>query len=323
MSLIPKLADVKPGETFDLIIVGLGPAAYSAALYAARYMLKTLVIGETPGGQLTEAGEVDDYLGLIGINAQDMIKVFNKHIEKYNVPVILDHVESFRKDGDEFIVKARRKGEFKAKSIILAIGVKRRKLNVPGEAEFTGRGVSYCAICDAPLFKNKVVAVIGGGDSALEGAEILSRYATKVYLIHRRDEFRGQPIYVENIKTKPNVEIILNTIVTEIKGDKLVRSIVTKNVKTGETKELKVDGVFVEIGFEPPTDFARANGLETDAMGYIKVDEWMRTNIPGVFAAGDCTGMWLGFRQVITSAAQGAVAAHSAFRYLNEMKRKK
>jgi thioredoxin reductase (NADPH) len=323
MSLIPKSADVKPGETFDLIIVGLGPAAYSAALYAARYMLKTLVIGETPGGQLTEAGEVDDYLGLIGIHAQDMIKVFNKHIEKYNVPVVLDHVESIRKDGDEFVVKAKRKGEFKAKSVILAIGVKRRKLNVPGEAEFTGRGVSYCSICDAPLFKNKVVAVIGGGDSALEGAEILSRYATKVYLIHRRDEFKGQPIYLENIKAKPNVEIILNTVVTEIKGDKLVKSILTKNVKTGETKELNVNGVFVEIGFEPPTDFARANGLETDAMGYIKVDEWMRTNIQGVFAAGDCTGMWLGFRQVITSAAQGAVAAHSAFRYLNEMKRKK
>lgn len=323
MSLIPKSADVKPGETFDLIIVGLGPAAYSAALYAARYILKTLVIGETPGGQLTEAGEVDDYLGLIGINAQDMIKVFNKHIEKYNVPVVLDHVESIRKDGDEFVVKAKRKGEFKAKSVILTIGVKRRKLNVPGEAEFTGRGVSYCSICDAPLFKNKVVAVIGGGDSALEGAEILSRYATKVYLIHRRDEFRGQPIYLENIKAKPNVEIILNTVVTEIKGDKLVKSILTKNVKTGETKELNVNGVFVEIGFEPPTDFARANGLETDAMGYIKVDEWMRTNIQGVFAAGDCTGMWLGFRQVITSAAQGAVAAHSAFRYLNELKRKK
>ena len=323
MSLIPKSADVKPGETFDLIIVGLGPAAYSATLYAARYMLKTLVIGETPGGQLTEAGEVDDYLGLIGINAQDMIKVFNKHIEKYNVPVVLDHVESIRKDGDEFVVKAKRKGEFKAKSVILAIGVKRRKLNVPGEAEFTGRGVSYCSICDAPLFKNKVVAVIGGGDSALEGAEILSRYATKVYLIHRRDEFKGQPIYLENIKAKPNVEIILNTVVTEIKGDKLVKSILTKNVKTGETKELNVNGVFVEIGFEPPTDFARANGLETDAMGYIKVDEWMRTNIQGVFAAGDCTGMWLGFRQVITSASQGAVAAHSAFRYLNEMKRKK
>ncbi|BCU69531.1 thioredoxin-disulfide reductase [Stygiolobus caldivivus] len=323
MSLLPRSAEIKPGENFDLIVIGLGPAAYSAALYAARYTLKTLVIGETPGGQLTEAGEVDDYLGLIGIQAQDMIKTFNKHIEKYNVPVILDYVEWFRKEGDWFVVKTKRKGEFKARSLIVAIGVKRRKLNVPGETEFTGRGVSYCAICDAPLFKNRVVAIIGGGDSALEGAEILSRHASKVYLIHRRDEFRGQPIYLENLKTKSNVEIILNTVVTEIKGEKIVKSITVKNVKTGETKELNVNGVFVEIGFEPPTDFARTNGLEVDSNGYIKVDEWMRTNIQGVFAAGDCTGMWLGFRQIITSAAQGAVAAHSAFRYLNEMKRKK
>jgi len=323
MSLIPKSFDVKLGDKFDVIIVGLGPAAYSSALYSARFMLKTLVIGETPGGQLSEAGEVDDYLGLIGIQAQDMIKLFNKHIEKYNVPAILDTVEKIEKVGDEFIVKTKRKGEYKASAIILAIGVKRRKLNVPGEAEFTGRGVSYCSVCDAPLFRNRVVAVVGGGDSALEGAEILSRYATKVYLIHRRDEFKAQPIYVENVKQKPNVEFILNSVVKEIKGDKIVRSVIVHNLKTGEDKEIPVNGVFVEIGFEPPTDFARNNGIETDEHGYIKVDEWMRTNIEGVFAAGDCTGMWLGFRQVITSAAQGAVAAHSAFTYLNQKKRKK
>ncbi len=323
MSLIPKSFDVKPGDKFDVIIVGLGPAAYSSALYSARFMLKTLVIGETPGGQLSEAGEVDDYLGLIGIQAQDMIKLFNKHIEKYNVPAILDTVEKIEKVGDEFIVKTKRKGEYKASAIILAIGVKRRKLNVPGEAEFTGRGVSYCSVCDAPLFRNRVVAVVGGGDSALEGAEILSRYATKVYLIHRRDEFKAQPIYVENVKQKPNVEFILNSVVKEIKGDKIVRSVIVHNLKTGEDKEIPVNGVFVEIGFEPPTDFARNNGIETDEHGYIKVDEWMRTNIEGVFAAGDCTGMWLGFRQVITSAAQGAVAAHSTFTYLNQKKRKK
>ena len=323
MSLLPRSFDVKPGEKFDVIIIGMGPAAYSAALYSARYMLKTLVIGETPGGQLTEAGEVDDYLGLIGIQAADMIKVFNKHIEKYNVPAIMDTVESFRREGDEYIVKTKRRGEFKADSLIVAIGVKRRKLNVPGEAEFTGRGVSYCSVCDAPLFKNKPVVVVGGGDSALEGAELLSRYATKVYVVHRRDEFRAQPIYVESVKQKPNVEFILNSVVKEIKGDKLVRKVVVQNLKTGETRELDVNGVFVEIGFEPPTDFARQNGLEVDNHGYIKVDEWMRTNLEGVFAAGDCTGMWLGFRQIITSAAQGAVAARGAFTYLTEKKRKK
>jgi len=323
MSLLPRSFDVKPGEKFDVIIIGMGPAGYSAALYSARYMLKTLVIGETPGGQLTEAGEVDDYLGLIGIQAADMIKVFNKHIEKYNVPAIMDTVESFRKEGDEYIVKTKRRGEFKADSLIVAIGVKRRKLNVPGEAEFTGKGVSYCSVCDAPLFKNRPVVVVGGGDSALEGAELLSRYATKVYVVHRRDEFRAQPIYVESVKQKPNVEFILNSTVKEIKGDKLVRKVIVQNLKTGETRELDVNGVFVEIGFEPPTDFARQNGLEVDDYGYIKVDEWMKTNLEGVFAAGDCTGMWLGFRQVITSAAQGAVAARGSFTYLTEKKRKK
>ncbi|MBP1358235.1 MAG: FAD-dependent oxidoreductase, partial [Sulfolobus sp.] len=262
MSLLPRSFDVKPGEKFDVIIIGMGPAAYSAALYSARYMLKTLVIGETPGGQLTEAGEVDDYLGLIGIHAAEMIKLFNKHIEKYNVPAIMDTVESFRRDGDTYVVKTKRRGEFKADSIIVAVGVKRRKLNVPGEAEFTGKGVSYCSVCDAPLFKNRPVVVVGGGDSALEGTEILSRYATKVYLVHRRDEFKAQPIYVESVKQKPNVEFILNSAVKEIRGDKIVRKVVVQNLKTGETRELDVNGVFVEIGFEPPTDFARQNGLE-------------------------------------------------------------
>ncbi|AWR96630.1 thioredoxin-disulfide reductase [Acidianus sulfidivorans JP7] len=320
MSLIPKSYNVNPNEKFDVIIIGLGPAAYSAALYAGRYMLKTLVIGEEPGGQLTEAGEVDDYLGLIGIQAQDMIKTFNAHIEKYNVPVILDHVENFRKEGDEYVVKTKRKGEFRASTIIVAVGVKRRKLNVPGENEFAGRGVSYCSICDAPLFKNRAVIVVGGGDSAFEGAELLSRYATKVYLVHRRDEFKAQPYYVKIVKEKPNVEFILNSVVKEIKGEKIVKSAVIQNLKTNETKEIPVNGVFVEIGFEPPTEFARINGLETDNNGYIKVDEWMRTNLDGVYAAGDCTGLWLGFRQIITATAQGAVAAHSAYTYLNEKK---
>lgn len=286
-------------------------------------MLKTLVIGETPGGQLTEAGIVDDYLGLIEIQASNMIKVFNKHIEKYEVPVLLDIVEKIENNEDGFVVKTKRKGEFKADSVILGIGVKRRKLGVPGEQEFVGKGISYCSVCDAPLFKNRVVAVVGGGDSALEGAEILSSYSTKVYLIHRRDSFKAQPIYVETVKKKPNVEFVLNSVVKEIKGDKVVKQVVVENLKTGEIKELNVNGVFVEIGFDPPTDFARSNGIETDTNGYIKVDEWMRTSVSGIFAAGDCTSMWLGFRQVITSVAQGAVAATSAYRYVTEKKGKK
>ncbi|EZQ10828.1 MULTISPECIES: thioredoxin-disulfide reductase [Acidianus] len=318
MSLLPKSAKVDPNEIFDVIIIGLGPAAYSAALYAGRYVMKALVIGETPGGQLTEAGEVDDYLGLIKVNAQDMIRIFNSHIEEYNLPVILDTVEKYEKHGDLFVVKTKRKGEFKSKTIIVAVGVKRRKLNVPGEDQFTGRGVSYCSVCDAPLFKNREVVIVGGGDSALEGAELLSRYATKVYLVHRRDVFKGQPYYVEIVKQKKNVEFILNSTVTEIIGEKLVKAVKVKNLKTGEEKTLNVNGIFIEIGFEPPVEFAKVNGIETDSNGYIKVDEWMRTSTEGVFAAGDCTSTWLGFRQIITAVAQGSVAARSAYTFLNE-----
>ncbi|AWR98808.1 thioredoxin-disulfide reductase [Metallosphaera hakonensis] len=322
MSLIPRSININPGEKFDTIIVGLGPAAYSAALYAARYMLKTLVIGETPGGQLTEAGEVDDYLGLIGVQASEMIKLFNSHVEKYKVPILMDRVESFKQEGEDYVVKTKRKGEFKASTVIVAVGTKRRKLNVPGENEFLGRGVSYCSVCDAPLFKNRPVVVVGGGNSALDGAELLSRYATKVYLVHRREEFRAQPIIVKLVKEKQNVEMILNSTVKEIKGDKLVRKVVVQNLKTGEVREIDANGIFVEIGFEPPTEFAKVNGLEVDEQGYIKVDEWTRTNLPGVFAAGDCTGTWIGFRQVATSTAMGAVAAHAAYNYLNERKGK-
>jgi len=202
----------------------------------------------------------------------------------------------------------------------VAVGTKRRKLNVPGENEFLGRGVSYCSVCDAPLFKNRPVVVVGGGNSALDGAELLSRYATKVYLVHRREEFRAQPIIVKLVKEKPNVEFILNSRVKEIRGDKLVRKVVVENLKTGEVREIEANGIFVEIGFEPPKDFAEVNDLETDEQGYIRVDEWTRTNLPGVFAAGDCTNMWIGFRQVATSTAMGAVAAHSAYNYLNERK---
>jgi len=323
MSLLPKSPPVKPGDKYDVIIIGLGPAGYSAALYSARYVLKTLVIGETPGGQLTEAGELDDYLGLISTQAMDAIKLFNRHVEKYGVHVLMDYVEHFKKEGDQFVVKTKKKGEYFADAIIVTIGVKRRKLGVPGEAEFTGRGVSYCAICDAALFKNKRVVVVGGGDSAVEGAEILSRYATHVYLVHRRDEFRAQPYNVMSVKGKPNVEFLLSHVVKEIKGDKVVRQVVVQNLKTGEPRTLDVDGIFIEIGHEPAKDWVQKVGLASDPEGYILVDEWMRTNIPGVFAAGDCIAQLKGFRQVITAAAQGAVAAYSAYKYIVEKRTEK
>ncbi|MCE4623046.1 MAG: FAD-dependent oxidoreductase, partial [Desulfurococcales archaeon] len=175
------------------------------------------------------------------------------------------------------------------------------------------------SVCDAPFYAGKdAVVVVGGGDAAFEGAILLSGYVKKVYLVHRRSQFRAKPFFVEVAKSKPNIEFILDSIVTEIKGKESVESVVVKNKNTGEIKELKVDGIFIEIGFEPPKEWFQKLGLETDQAGYIKVDEWMRTSIEGVFAAGDCTSQWLGFRQVVTAAAMGAVAAYSAYNYLVE-----
>jgi thioredoxin reductase (NADPH) len=308
-------------EIYDTVVVGLGPAAYSAALYSARYVLRTIIIGELPGGQLTEAGEVDDYPGLIDVQAQDMLRMFEEHIARYKVPVVVDTVDSITRSGEVYTLKTSSGSLYSAKSVILAIGAKRRTLNVPGEKEFAGKGVSYCAVCDAPLYKNKTVVVVGGGDSALEGAELLSRYAAKVYVVHRRDEFRGQPFYQQSLKEKRNVTLLLSHALREIKGERVVREAIVEDLKNGERTTLPVNGVFIEIGFNPPTDFARKNRLEVSEDGYIKVDEWMNTSLEGVFAAGDCNSLWKGFSQIVTAAAQGAVAARSAYNYLNEKKK--
>lgn len=318
LQLVP-VEEVELEPEYDLIIVGAGPAAFSAAVYAARFSLKSVMIGEEPGGQLTLAGVVDDYIGVPEVAAPELIDRFKGHAEKYGVKLAMDRVELLEDAGGRIRVRTLSERESIAKAVIVAIGSKRRKLNVPGENEYNARGVSYCSVCDAPLFKGAdAVAVVGGGDSAVEGAAMLADYAKKVYLIHRRSEFRAQPINVESLKRKRNVEFLLNSTVVEIKGDTRVRGIVIRNSLTGELRELEVSGVFIEIGFEPDVDFARRNGLEVDRGGYIKVDEWMRTNRPGVFAAGDCTSTWVGFRQIVTAVAQGAIAAYSASKYIRE-----
>lgn len=311
-------------ERYDMVIIGGGPAAFSAAIYASRFNLKPVIITNRIGGLLTEAGIVDDYLGLPETPASKLIYIFAAHVKKYGVDIVLDYVTRFYRDGDEYVIETRRGKRTRAKTIVVAIGTRRRKLGVPGEKEFAGKGISYCSICDAPLYKDaEAVAVIGGGDAALEGAVMLADYAKKVYLIHRRDKYRAQPYYVKQVMSKNNIVRLMNTVVVEIKGKDKVESIVVKNIESGEVKEIPVKGVFIEIGFEPYVEWAKANGLELDSRGYIKVDEWMRTNLPGVFAAGDCTDKWHGFRQIITAAAMGAVAAYSAYNYLLQFEEKK
>ncbi len=312
---------VKKGEEFDVVIIGAGPAGLSAAIYSQRFLLKTLVVSKDVGGQLNLTDYIDDYPGMGKIKASELVAKFRRHAEGFGAKVFYpEQVTKFERLGDvRYRVLGRRKLDVTAKAVIMAVGSMRRKLGVPGEREFSGRGVSYCSVCDAPFFRGKdSVVVVGGGDAAFEGAILLSGYVRKVYLVHRRDQFRAKPFFVEVAKSKPNIEFVLNSVVTEIMGDKKVNSVRVKNKVTGEERVIPVDGIFIEIGFEPPKEWFHSLGLETDEAGYIKVDEWMRTNLEGVFAAGDCTSLWPGFRQVITAAAMGAVAAYSAYNYIVE-----
>ncbi|MET1127718.1 MAG: thioredoxin-disulfide reductase [Thermoproteota archaeon] len=318
---LKQLPKVPRGERYDLVIVGAGPAGLSAGIYAARFMLKTLIVSEDVGGQLNLTSAVDDYPGMGSVSASELVSRFRKHAEESGVQVVAGvRVEDIaRVEEGLFKVVGSRRLEVYAPAVILAVGSRRRKLGVPGEDRLAGRGVSYCSICDAPLFRGrKAVVVVGGGDAALEGALMLSDYVEKVYLVHRRDSFRAKPVYVARVKSRANIEFVLNSVVEEILGDERVTGVVVRNRVTGETKTLSVDGVFVEIGLEPPTEWFRKLGLEVDEKGYVKVDEWMRTSVPGIFAAGDCTSMWHGFRQIVTASAMGAVAAYSAYNYLIE-----
>ncbi|MDP8002809.1 MAG: FAD-dependent oxidoreductase [Caldisphaera sp.] len=316
-----KITRPPKGERYDTLIVGGGPAGFSAAIYASRFLLKSAIVAEEIGGQLNLTDVVDDYPATLSIKASELVSRFREHAEKlFRVPVYeFISVKKFDKVQEEYHVVGSNGLDVYAKTIILAVGSKRRKLNVPGENEFAGKGVSYCSICDAPLYKGRdSVVVVGGGDAALEGALLLSGYVKKVYLVHRRDQFRAKPFYVTQVLNKKNIDILYNSLVIEIKGDTLVKGAIVQNKKTQEKKELLIDGIFIEIGFEPPKEWYQSLGLETDELGYIKVDDWMKTNLPGVFAAGDATSKWRGFRQIVNAAASGAIAAYSAYTYLTE-----
>jgi len=305
-------------KTYDVVVVGGGPAGLTAALYAARYMLSVIVVTEKIGGQMAEAGWIENYPGIPRIMGPELAKRFEEHVRKYNVPIVMDRVVDIVRDGESFVVKTASGVELRGRTIILALGVKKRRLGVPGELEFAGRGVSYCAPCDAPLFRGKRVAVVGGGDSAASAALLLAEYADKVYIVHRRDQLRAQPLYRKLLSENPRIEVLYNRIVKRIDGDKVVKKIILENRVNGQTEELNVDGVFIEIGAEPPTEFAKKLGLEVDDRGYIKVRDDMSTNVPGIFAAGDCTNALGGVKQIVVAAAMGAVAATSAYRYLLE-----
>lgn len=315
---LSKRQKLEKGERLDLAIVGGGPAGLSAAVYASRFLLKTAIITIDVGGQLNWTEWIDDYPGFSKIKASELVGKFREHAESSGVKIVSGtEVTNIERTDGIFKITGSGGLEVYAASVILAVGSKRRKLGVPGEDRLQGRGVSYCSICDGPMFKgHKAVAVVGGGDAALEGAILLSSYVGKVFLIHRRDSFRAKPVLVEDAKRRDNIEFLMNTTVSEILGGERVEGV--RVTGAGGERLLDVSGVFIEIGLEPPVDLFKRIGIEVDDRGYAKVSEWMETSIPGIFAAGDATTLWRGFRQVVTAAAMGSVAAYSAYQYLLE-----
>ncbi|MFQ5474845.1 MAG: NAD(P)/FAD-dependent oxidoreductase [Candidatus Nanoarchaeia archaeon] len=299
-------------EEYDYIIIGGGPGGYSSAIYAARYNLKTLVIAKERGGLITTTHLIENWPGVKSATGLELMDAVEAHVKHLNVPIVDGIVLSLEKDGDTFIVKTR-DDKYKAKAILLATGTKHRHLTVPGAEEFNGRGISYCATCDGAFFKNKVVAVIGGSDTSAKEALVLSEIAAKTYIIYRREKIRAEPINYDRVMKKVEegkIEIIYRTNITEVKGDKMVTGVTLDNEFNG-SKELELQGVFGAIGLIPQTGLAKSIGVDLDERGEIKIDRDSKTNIPGVYAAGDCTDS--GFKQAITAAAEGCTAANSAF----------
>lgn len=295
---------------YDLIIIGSGPAGLGAAVYGKRAGLNLLVIEKNPmsGGQVLNTYEVDNYLGLPGINGFDMGVKFREHAEKMGAEFKETEVTGIEDKGSFKLVHTQ-DGDFEAKTLILAMGARHAHLNVPGEEELTGMGVSYCATCDGAFFRNKTVAVVGGGDVAAEDAIFLARICKKVYLIHRRDRLRAAKVLQDSLLEQPNVEILWDSAVTAINGEDMVTGLTVKQVKTGEEKELPVNGIFIAVGIHPDTEICR-DLVACEDSGYILAGEDTHTDVPGIFAAGDIRKKPL--RQIITAVADGANAASAA-----------
>ncbi len=302
-------------EIYDLVIIGGGPAGLTAYLYAARARLNTLLIEKlAPGGQVLVTDFVENYPGFPeGLPGWELMEKFTAHVKKLGFNQKTGEVVALTLEGETKKIKLAGGEELAARAVIIATGASPNKLGVPGEEELTGKGVSYCATCDGPFFRDQVVAVVGGGNTAVQEAIFLTKFARKVYLIHRRDQLRAQKILQERAFANPKIEFIWNTVVTEILGREKVERVRLKNRKTGEETELSVGGVFIFIGIRPQSDFVK-DLLKLDEKGFIITDCEMRTEIPGLFAAGDVRAK--ACRQIITAAGDGATAAYMAEHYL-------
>ena len=300
---------------YDVVIIGNGPAGLTAGIYGKRAGLNTIIVSDNPmsGGQIATTYEVDNYPGLPEIGGMELGDKFEEHAKKLGVEFCQGLVSAIEDAGGHKVLVTDQ-GNIEAKTVVIATGAKHRKLGIPGEKELTGMGVSYCATCDGAFFRNKEVAVVGGGDVALEDAIFLARFASKVYLIHRRDEFRGAVVLQDQVRANDKIEVIYDTVVDEVLGKFSVEGIRITNKKSGESRELPLQGVFMAVGTQPNID--DISGLpEQDAGGYLIAGEDCATSIPGIYAAGDVRTKQL--RQVITAASDGANAITSIERYLN------
>nr|MDK2850584.1 thioredoxin reductase [Candidatus Cloacimonadota bacterium] len=301
---------------YDVIIIGAGPAGLSAALYSARGGLKTAIFEKAMvGGQITVTDNVENYPGFEdGISGFDLTAKMKTQAERFGAEFISEEITAIGLEGLCKVIETN-SGEYRAKSLIICTGAHPRRLNVPGEERLTGRGVSYCATCDGALYRDKVVAVIGGGDSAIEEGQFLTRFAKKVIVIHRRDELRAQKIIQDRAFNNPKIEFIWDTVVQEIHGDQRIEKLELVNRKSKKITMLPIDGVFIYVGILPNNGLLESR-IELDNAGFVLTDENMQTNVPGIYAAGDIRHTVL--RQVVTATSDGAVAAWSAEKWIIE-----
>jgi thioredoxin reductase (NADPH) len=297
---------------YEIIIIGGGIAGFSAAIYSCRRNLNTLLLTKDIGGQLATASIIENYPGIDRISGPELSQRLFNQAKKFGTKIKFEEVIRVDKKEDYFLVKTA-KNVYQGKVIIVAAGLFPRKLKLEGEERLIGRGISYCATCDAPLFKGKVCGVVGGGSAGLDAAILLAGLSPRVYLIHRRDQFNAEPILEKRLKEKKNIILVLNSIVKEIKGRDRLEKIVVENIKTKEEKEISLDGLFIEIGHEAKVDFIK-HLVKVNQQNKIIVDQKMATSQEGIFACGDITAS--SYNQAVTSAAQGVQAALEAYKYL-------
>ncbi|MFF0828584.1 thioredoxin-disulfide reductase [Brevibacillus sp. NPDC003359] len=306
-------------KIYDVIIAGAGPAGMTAAVYTSRANMSTLMLERgIPGGQMANTEDIENYPGFTSILGPDLSTKMFEHAQQFGAEYAYGEIKEIR-DEEPYKRVITSDKEYLTKSVIVATGAEHRLLGVQGEKELSGRGVSYCAVCDGAFFRNKELVVVGGGDSAVEEAVFLTRFASKVTIVHRRDQFRAQKILQKRAFDNEKIEVIWDTELREIRGEGKVQAVLLENAKTGEQKEFSADGVFIYVGMDPLTASVRPLGITNDA-GYVLTDEKMNTKVKGVFAAGDVREKML--RQVVTATGDGSIAAQSAQHYVEELNEK-